>query len=136
MSHGFDGLLSFNFKPLRAVLWLGLFVTTVAVGYAAWILVRAAVVGVETPGYVTLVCTIVWLGGVQLIVLGVLGEYLGRIYLEVKRRPHYIVGSSTDWARRTQPACGRAGTRPRRPVPSGAPWSPRPRACAHPRRGR
>jgi glycosyltransferase involved in cell wall biosynthesis len=93
--YGLDGLLSFNFKPLRLALYLGLFVTTVAVVYAAWVLGRAVVVGVDVPGYVTLVCTVVWLGGVQLIMLGVLGEYLGRIYLEVKQRPHYIVASSS-----------------------------------------
>ena len=93
--YGIDGLLSFNFKPLRAALYLGLFVTTVAVLYAAWVLGQAIVVGVDVPGYVTLVCTVVWLGGVQLIMLGVLGEYLGRIYLEVKQRPHYIVAASS-----------------------------------------
>jgi glycosyltransferase involved in cell wall biosynthesis len=96
VKYGLDGLLSFNFKPLRAALYLGLVVTTVAFVYAAWVLGRAIVVGVDVPGYVTLVCTVVWLGGVQLILLGVLGEYLGRIYLEVKRRPHYIVASSND----------------------------------------
>ena len=88
--------LIFGSRWLQLPLYLGLVVTTVAFLYAAWVLGRAIIVGVDVPGYVTLVCTVVWLGGVQLILLGVLGEYLGRIYLEVKRRPHYIVASSND----------------------------------------
>ena len=81
---------------MRAVLYFGAFVTAVAVFYAFWILGRALVVGIDTPGYVTLLCTVVGLAGVQLVVLGVIGEYLGRIYIEVKRRPHFLVKASSD----------------------------------------
>ncbi len=96
LSYGVDGLLSFDFRPMRAVLWFGASVTLVALGYAFWILGRAMVVGVDVPGYVTLICTVVGLAGVQLVVLGVIGEYLGRIYIEVKRRPHFLVRTSSD----------------------------------------
>jgi glycosyltransferase involved in cell wall biosynthesis len=102
LSYGVDGLLSFDFRPMRAVLWFGASVTLVALGYAFWILGRAMLVGVDVPGYVTLVCTVVGLAGVQLVVLGVIGEYLGRIYLEVKRRPHFLVRASSDDQMETQ----------------------------------
>jgi glycosyltransferase involved in cell wall biosynthesis len=96
VSYGVDGLLSFEVRPMRAVLYFGAFVTAVAVVYAFWILGRALVVGIDTPGYVTLLCTVVGLAGVQLVVLGVIGEYLGRIYIEVKRRPHFLVKASSE----------------------------------------
>jgi glycosyltransferase involved in cell wall biosynthesis len=96
LSYGVDGLLSFDFRPMRAVLWFGAIVTMVALGYALWILGQAIVQGVDVPGYVTLICTVVGLAGVQLVVLGVIGEYLGRIYVEVKSRPHFLVRASSE----------------------------------------
>lgn len=95
-SYGFDGMVSFNFRPLRLALYLGALVTTVALAYALWVLGAAIVVGNAVPGYVTLICTVVGLGGVQLMVLGVIGEYLGRIYMETKRRPHFLIRQSSD----------------------------------------
>lgn len=91
LNYGLDGLLSFNNKPLRAALYLGLLLTSVALAYAAWIVGVALVRGVDTPGYVTLLVVVTALAGVQMILAGVVGEYVGRIYYEVKRRPHFLV---------------------------------------------
>jgi glycosyltransferase involved in cell wall biosynthesis len=91
MNYGIDGVLSFNTKPLRMAIHLGLFVSAVAFGYALWVLIDAAAHGVDVPGYVTIICAVVGFGGVQMIMLGVIGEYLGRIYSETKARPHFLL---------------------------------------------
>ncbi|WP_175408056.1 glycosyltransferase family 2 protein [Streptomyces sp. TRM64462] len=91
LNYGLDGLLSFNNKPLRAALYLGLLLVSVAFLYAAWIVGDALLNGVDTPGYVTLLVAVTALAGVQMVMLGLIGEYVGRIYYEVKRRPHFLV---------------------------------------------
>ena len=100
-NYGIDGVVSFNYRPLRVSLWVGILVTLVAVGYALWVLVQAAVSGVESPGYVTLICAITGFGGLQMILLGVIGEYLGRIYAETKRRPLFLLRESSACASAT-----------------------------------
>ena len=95
-NYGIDGVVSFNYRPLRMSIWLGLLVTMVAVGYALWVLVDAIVNGNSVPGYVTTICAVTALGGVQLVVLGVIGEYLGRIYAETKQRPLFLLKESSE----------------------------------------
>jgi glycosyltransferase involved in cell wall biosynthesis len=95
-NYGIDGVLSFNTRPLRMAIHFGVFVSVVAFGYALWVLGDAIVGGVSSPGYVTLICAIVGFGGVQMILLGVIGEYLGRIYAETKARPHFLVKESSE----------------------------------------
>ena len=91
LNYGMDGLISFNNRPLRLAIWLGILLAGVGAAYALWIIVAAIAYGVSTPGYVTLVAIIVGLGGVQMVMLGLIGEYIGRIYYETKRRPHFLV---------------------------------------------
>ncbi|MEV0000172.1 glycosyltransferase family 2 protein [Streptomyces sp. NPDC048370] len=91
VNYGMDGLISFNNRPLRIAIWMGLGLSALAALYAIWITVSAITQGVSAPGYVTLVAIIVGLGGVQMIMLGLIGEYIGRIYYESKRRPHFLV---------------------------------------------
>ncbi|MGW0288330.1 hypothetical protein ACWDXT_35410, partial [Streptomyces sp. NPDC003236] len=79
---------------LRAALYLGMVLMSVAFAYAAWIVGVALVKGVDTPGYVTLIVVVTALAGVQMVIVGVVGEYVGRIYYEVKRRPHFLVKAS------------------------------------------
>ncbi|MEV0777687.1 glycosyltransferase family 2 protein [Streptomyces sp. NPDC050433] len=102
LNYGLDGMLSFNNKPLRAALYLGLVLLSLASLYAAWIVGVAVVNGVDTPGYVTLLVAVTALSGVQMVMVGVVGEYVGRIYYEVKRRPHYLV-AATDVDRPRRP---------------------------------
>ncbi|WP_336320246.1 glycosyltransferase family 2 protein [Streptomyces lavendofoliae] len=91
LDYGIDGLLSFNSRPLRLAIHTGLWLFLSAFVYALWIVANALLDGVDTPGYATLITAIVGLSGIQLATLGVIGEYVGRIYHEVKRRPHYVV---------------------------------------------
>ncbi|MEV6295076.1 glycosyltransferase family 2 protein [Streptomyces sp. NPDC051896] len=91
LNYGIDGLLSFNNRPLRAALWLGMGLLLCAGLYTAWIVGAALINGVQTPGYVTIITAVTALAGVQMVMLGVIGEYTGRIYYEVKGRPHFLV---------------------------------------------
>jgi glycosyltransferase involved in cell wall biosynthesis len=94
-NYGIDGVVSFNYRPLRLSIWFGVLVTAVALGYALWVLGAAIVHGNSAPGYVTLICAVTGFGGVQMILLGVIGEYLGRIYAETKRRPLFLLKESS-----------------------------------------
>lgn len=91
LEYGLDGLLSFNNKPLRLAIYVGLLLTVMATCYTGWLVVAAIVQGVDTPGFLTLIVAIVGMGGVLMVMLGVIGEYIGRIYNETKRRPQYLV---------------------------------------------
>lgn len=99
-----DGVFSFSYLPLRLLTYAGLFIALLGFSAAIFYAVRR-LVGIETAptGYTTLVTIVLFLGGVQLIGIGVLGEYLGRIYDEVKRRPLFLL------RRNTPPAAGKKG---------------------------
>ena len=86
-----DGLTSFSTVPLRLWLYVGSAVALFAFLYAAFIVVHVLVTGNDVPGYPSLIVAITFFGGVQLISIGVVGEYIGRIYQEVKHRPIYVI---------------------------------------------
>lgn len=86
-----DGVVSFSALPLRASSVLGALFALVAIAYGGWLVVRTILHGVDVPGYASLMVVVLFLGGVQLLSLGVIGEYLGRMYDEVKGRPLYLV---------------------------------------------
>ena len=86
-----DGLTSFSTAPLRIWTYLGLSVAVLSILYTLVILVRTLVFGIDVPGYASLMIVMLLLGAVQIISLGVMGEYLGRLYMETKQRPIYIV---------------------------------------------
>ncbi|ACN16074.1 putative glycosyltransferase [Desulforapulum autotrophicum HRM2] len=86
-----DGITSFSTVPLRVWLYIGSLIALISLVYGSYIILRTLVFGVDLPGYASLLVSILFLGGVQLMGIGVLGEYLGRIYLETKHRPQYIV---------------------------------------------
>lgn len=90
-----DALTSFSFLPLRLATFLGFAASAFSFFYILVVLVLKAV-GISWLGYTSLMASILFLGGVQLIMIGVLGEYIARIFDEVKRRPLYLVGESTD----------------------------------------
>lgn len=91
MSLGVQGLTSFSTAPLRIWTFVGLIVSLIAVFWALLVVARAVFLGIEAPGYASTIVAITVLGGLQLVGIGVLGEYLGKTYLEAKRRPSYIV---------------------------------------------
>lgn len=86
-----DGITSFSTVPLRVWSYLGFFISLLAFAYGTVIIVRTLIQGVDVPGYASLLVIMLFLGGLQLIGIGVLGEYLGRIYIETKNRPLYII---------------------------------------------
>lgn len=91
LNYGLDGVISFNAKPLRVVAGFGAVIFGLALIYFLWLIINWAFYGVETPGYITTIAAIIAFSGIQLLALGVIGEYVGRIYSEVKQRPHYVV---------------------------------------------
>ena len=86
-----EGITSFSTAPLRAATYLGLFTALFAFLFAVWIIVKAALYGDPVAGWPTMMSVILFLGGIQLIALGLIGEYLGRMYDESKQRPLYLV---------------------------------------------
>ncbi|PWK88485.1 glycosyltransferase family 2 protein [Fulvimonas soli] len=86
-----EGITSFSTAPLRLATWVGLGSSLLAFLYGLWVLGKALLYGDPVRGYPTLMLVILFLGGVQLLALGVIGEYLGRNYAESKRRPLYFV---------------------------------------------
>ena len=89
-----DGLLSFSTVPLRIWTYFGALIAAVAFIYGGFIVARTLLLGVDMPGYASLFTAVLFLGGVQLLSIGIVGEYIGRMFLEVKRRPLYVVESN------------------------------------------
>lgn len=94
LSYGIDGIVSFNNKPLRVCFLIGSFLIMISLIYVIFLFIQILISGIDVPGYFTTIASIMIIGGVQLIFIGVLGEYIGKIYYEVKRRPHFIVDES------------------------------------------
>jgi glycosyltransferase involved in cell wall biosynthesis len=86
-----EGITSFSVLPLRMSAYLGVFIACAAVVWASWIALRTLVWGVDLPGYASIFVAILFLGGIQLVSIGILGEYIGRTYMESKRRPAYVI---------------------------------------------
>lgn len=86
-----EGITSFSDVPLRIWTYLGFLIAMSALVYGIYVIVKTMVFGVDLPGYPSLLVSILFLGGIQLISIGVLGEYIGRVYLETKQRPIYLV---------------------------------------------
>jgi polyisoprenyl-phosphate glycosyltransferase len=88
-----EGITSFTIAPLKAAMYCGLTTAMTAFIYGVFIMTRTLLLGREVPGYASLMTAILFLAGVQLIALGVIGEYVGRIFIEVKGRPLYVLDS-------------------------------------------
>jgi len=86
-----EGITSFSFVPLRVASYLGIVTAFLAIIYASIEILKVVVRGRDVPGYASIMVTLLFIGAVQLITLGIIGEYLGRIYNEVKQRPLYLV---------------------------------------------
>jgi dolichol-phosphate mannosyltransferase len=103
----FDGITAFSHFPLRLVVHLGIVVSLAGFLYIATTIILALVYGRVVPGWTTLMAAVIFLGGVQLMVVGVVGAYIGRIYIEVQQRPLYLIkqkiGFSEKGERRDEP---------------------------------
>jgi glycosyltransferase involved in cell wall biosynthesis len=86
-----NGLMSFSTLPLKVWSYVGLATSLLALTLASFYLVRTLLFGVDVPGYASLIVSITFFAGIQLLSLGIIGEYIGRIFAEVKRRPLYLI---------------------------------------------
>ena len=95
LSLAFEGITSLSVKPLHIITTLGSIIAALSFIGVLWTLI-VAMCGTTVPGWASMTCIICFIGGVQLTCLGVIGEYIGKIYLEVKQRPRYIIGERTE----------------------------------------
>jgi polyisoprenyl-phosphate glycosyltransferase len=86
-----DGITSFSTAPLRIWLYIGMFFAGIAFVYGSLIVLKTLIFGIDSPGYASMMTIVLFLGGIQLMGIGILGEYIGRIYIESKNRPIYII---------------------------------------------
>jgi len=86
-----DGITSFSTAPLKVWLYVGMFLAFLSFLYGSFIVLKTLLFGIDSPGYASMITVVLFLGGIQLMGIGILGEYIGRIYLESKNRPIYIV---------------------------------------------
>ena len=86
-----EGVASFSISPLRIWTYVGVVIALAAMGWGGWIALRTLIWGVDLPGYASLLVAVLFLGGLQLIGIGMIGEYLGRAFMESKRRPAYLI---------------------------------------------
>lgn len=91
----FDGITSLSIKPIRMITGLGTAIAMLSFGGVIWSIVMA-ILGKTVAGWASMVCIVSFIGGIQLICVGVIGEYIGKIYMEVKHRPRYIISERTD----------------------------------------
>ncbi len=89
--YAWNGVMSFSAAPLRMWSVIGICIAALAVAYAVWVIATTLIFGRDVPGYATLVVAIFFLGGLQLLSIGVLGEYIARIFAETKQRPLFII---------------------------------------------
>lgn len=97
-----EGITSFSSIPLRVWSYLGLIISMTSFLYAGFLFFRTLIHGIDVPGYASMMVVILFIGGVQLITLGIFGEYIGRIFEEVKKRPLYLVRESYGFRRGSQ----------------------------------
>ena len=91
LMYAIEGIVAFTTVPLRISTFVGLFMSMVTLAYMVFVFVKALLFGDPVAGYPSMMVVILFLGGAQLLSLGVLGEYLSKTYMEVKKRPHYII---------------------------------------------
>lgn len=89
-----DGIMSFSTTPLKIASWSGIFFTFCAIAMLIFVFIRAVMYGDPVAGWPSTVCIILFIGGVQLFSLGIMGQYISKMYMEVKNRPHYIVSQT------------------------------------------
>jgi hypothetical protein len=94
VNFGIEGIASFSTLPLRIWSYLGVVFAVIAILYAFYITFQTLIYGVAVPGYASLMTALLFLNGLVMISLGVLGEYVGRVFIEVKQRPLYLISES------------------------------------------
>lgn len=94
--YAIDGIINFSQAPLNIASWFGMGMTGIAFLVLIYIVIRRIVLGDPVPGWASTICFIVFIGGIQLFCLGIMGQYISKTYMECKKRPHYIIAESND----------------------------------------
>lgn len=94
--YSIDGIVNFSQAPLNIASWMGITCTGISLLVIIFIVLRKLIFGDEIRGWASTACIIVFIGGIQLFCLGVMGQYIGKIYGETKKRPHYIISECSD----------------------------------------
>ena len=94
--YSIDGIVNFSQAPLSIASMAGLLFTVISFLMILFIVVRKLLFGDPVAGWASTICIILFIGGVQLLCMGIIGQYLAKTYMEVKRRPHYIIAESSD----------------------------------------
>jgi len=94
VKYAVDGIVNFSNAPLDLATWSGLLFSLIAFIYLLFILIKFALFGDPVQGFATTICVILIIGGIQLFAIGVIGQYIGKTYIEVKNRPHYIISKT------------------------------------------
>ena len=92
--YALDGIINFSQAPLSIASWFGITMTVLSFVMLAFIILRRLIFGDPVAGWASTVCVIIFIGGLQLFCLGIIGQYLAKTYMESKRRPHYIVSET------------------------------------------
>ena len=94
VKYAIDGIVNFSNFPLDVATFLGIFTTFLAFLYLIFIVIKYLLYGDAVQGWATLICVILFMGGIQLLCLGIIGQYIGKIYMETKNRPHFIISET------------------------------------------
>ena len=89
--YAIDGITSFSVGPLKVATFSGGIISLLSLIFAIQIVIQTLIMGKDVPGYASTITSVLFMGGIQLITIGILSEYVGKIYLEIKGRPQYIV---------------------------------------------
>jgi dolichol-phosphate mannosyltransferase len=90
-----SGVTGFSIRPLRLSLFAGLTIALLAAIYGIYAIAMAVFTNETVTGWTSVIVSILFLSGIQLIVLGIMGEYIGKLFMEIKRRPHYVIGENS-----------------------------------------
>ena len=94
VKYSLEGIINFSQVPLAVISWSGILTTLISLVMIVFIIVRKLIFGDPVEGWASLACIIIFMGGIQLFCLGIIGQYMSKMYLEIKRRPHYIVNET------------------------------------------
>ena len=89
--YAIEGITSFSVTPLKIATISGIIISIISIIFAIMIVMQTLIMGKDVPGYASTITSVLFMGGIQLITIGILSEYVGKIYLEIKGRPQYIV---------------------------------------------
>lgn len=96
LKYAIDGFINFSQAPLNIASWFGILMTALSFLFLAFIIVRKVIFGDPVAGWASTICVIVFIGGLQLFCLGIMGQYIAKTYMEVKNRPHFIISETND----------------------------------------